>query len=178
MGQHRNQLVQLLQERPSDPSLKTLITCVEQENPTDLAHSADLLRGVWELRWSSSQQPWLKQTAGLENLQALDPERGRGCNLLRLRAPFTALGGISLQAELKIAGSQRVAVHFQRGGWRGPSRANHQPLSWMRQVRQSTPAWLDITVLDDQLRVCRGNAGTTFALLRRNDVNLSDLLDV
>ena len=48
----------------------------------------------------------------------------------------------------------------------------------MRQVQQSTPAWLDITVLDEQLRVCRGNAGTTFALLRRNDLNLNDLLGV
>ena len=178
MGHHRDQLVQLLREKPSDPNLRELVNRVEQEQPADLSSSGALLRGVWELRWSSSQQPWLKQTAGLENLQALDPERGRGCNLLRLRAPFTALGGISLQAELKIAGSQRVEVHFQRGGWRGPSRANHQPLNWMRQVQQSTPAWLDITVLDDQLRVCRGNAGTSFALLRRRDLNLSDLLGV
>ena len=178
MGHHRNQLVQLLREKPSDPSLQERINRLEQEQPADLSSSAGLLRGVWELRWSSSQQPWLKQTAGLENLQALDPERGRGCNLLRLRPPFAALGGISVQAELQIAGSQRVDVRFRRGGWMGPSRANHQQLSWMRQVQQSTPAWLDITVLDNQLRVCRGNAGTTFALLRRNDLNLSDLLGV
>ena len=178
MGHHRNQLVQLLREKPSDPSLQERINRLEQEQPADLSSSAGLLRGVWELRWSSSQQPWLKQTAGLENLQALDPERGRGCNLLRLRPPFAALGGIGVQAELQIAGSQRVDVRFRRGGWMGPSRGNHQQLSWMRQVQQSTPAWLDITVLDDQLRVCRGNAGTTFALLRRNDLNLSDLLGV
>jgi len=178
VGHHRNQLVQLLRETPSDPSLRELINRVEQEQPADLNSSGGLLRGVWELRWSSSQQPWLKQTAGLENLQVLDPELGRGCNLLRLRSPFTALGGISLQAELQITGSQRVAVRFQQGGWMGPSRANHQPLRWMRQVQQSTPAWLDITVLDDELRICRGNAGTTFALLRRNDLQLRDVLGV
>ena len=173
-----DKLIQLLRDHPNDPSIPDLIKNAEAGSDVDLNQQSEQLSGVWELRWSSSQQPWLKQTAGLENLQALDPERGRGCNLLRLRAPFTALGGISLQAELKIAGSQRVAVYFQRGGWRGPSRANHQPLSWMRQVQQSTPAWLDITVLDDQLRVCRGNAGTSFALLRRRDLNLSDLLGV
>ncbi len=178
MGQQRNQLVQLLQERPSDPSLKTLITCVEQENPTDLAHSADLLRGVWELRWSSSQQPWLKQAPWLENLQALDPDEGRGCNLLRLCAPFAKLGGISVQAELQIIDSKRVDVRFRRGGWIGPSLPNRQQLSLMRQVQQSTPAWLDITVLDPQLRICRGNAGTTFALLKRNDLPLSDFFGV
>ena len=176
MGYHRNQLVHLLQAKPSDPELQDLVNRVELENPTDLSSSAGLLRGVWELRWSSSRQPWLKETAGLENLQILDPEQGRGCNLLRLRGPFSALGGISVQAELEIADSKRVEVRFRRGGWMGPSLPNHHPFSLMRQVQQSTPAWLDITVLDEQLRICRGNAGTTFALLRRNDLNLLDLL--
>jgi len=44
-------------------------------------------------------------------------------------------------------------------------------------VQQSFPAWLDITVLDQQLRICRGNAGTTFALLRRSDIPLTELFD-
>ena len=48
----------------------------------------------------------------------------------------------------------------------------------MRQVQQSSPAWLDITVLDEQLRICRGNAGTIFALLKRDDLNPSDFLDI
>jgi hypothetical protein len=43
-------------------------------------------------------------------------------------------------------------------------------------VQQPFPAWLDITVLDGELRVCRGNAGTLFALLRRPDLNLQELL--
>lgn len=47
----------------------------------------------------------------------------------------------------------------------------------MRDVKQSFPAWLDITVLDKQLRICRGNAGTTFALLRRDDLPLDDFFD-
>ena len=178
MGHHRDQLVQLLREKPGDPNLRELVNRVEQEQPADLSRSGALLRGVWELRWSSSQQPWLKQTAGLENLQALDPEQGRGCNLLRLRAPFGALGGINLQAELQIADNMRVEVRFRRGGWMGPFLPNRQQLSLMRQVQQSTAAWLDITVLDEKLRICRGIAGTTFALLRRNDLNLSELLGV
>ena len=83
-----------------------------------------------------------------------------------------------MQAQLRVADSNRVEVRFRRGGWMGPSRPNRQQLSWMRQVQQSTPAWLDITALDEQLRICRGNAGTTFALLRRDDLNLSELLGV
>jgi len=66
-------------------------------------------------------------------------------------------------------------VRFQRGGWLGPSLGNSR-LQWLRSVNQSFPAWLDITVLDEELRVCRGNAGTVFALLRRHDLALEDLL--
>jgi hypothetical protein len=44
-------------------------------------------------------------------------------------------------------------------------------LQLLRAVNQSFPAWLDITVLDHELRVCRGNAGTLFALVRREDLD-------
>ena len=66
-------------------------------------------------------------------------------------------------------------MRFQRGGWLGPSLAQRR-LQWLRSVSQSFPAWLDITVLDADLRICRGNAGTLFALLRRTDLTLDELL--
>ena len=110
MGHHRDQLVHLLQERPSDPGLQRLINQVEQEDPADLTSSASLLRGVWELRWSSSKQPWLKQTAGLENLQALDPEQGRGCNLLRSRQ----VGMVEIDLEVAEGARDVVAVGRRR----------------------------------------------------------------
>jgi hypothetical protein len=68
-----------------------------------------------------------------------------------------------------------VQVRFQRGGWLGPPLGNAR-LQLLRGVQQPFPAWLDITVLDQELRVCRGNAGTLFALLRRPDLALSELL--
>jgi hypothetical protein len=68
-----------------------------------------------------------------------------------------------------------VQVRFRRGGWLGPSLGAGR-LQWLRSVDQSFPAWLDITVLDADLRICRGNAGTLFALTRRPDLNLADLL--
>ena len=133
-----------------------------------------MLGGVWELRWSSSKQPWLKQSPWLENLQILDPDKGRGCNLLRLRGPLGSLAGISVQAQLKTLENQRVEVRFLRGGWVGPQLPGGQRLQLLRQVNQSFPAWLDITVLDQDLRICRGNAGTTFMLLRRTDLSVQD----
>jgi hypothetical protein len=78
-------------------------------------------------------------------------------------------------AELAVAGRQRVTVTFRRGGWIGP-RLGGQRLELLATVKQSFPAWLDITVLDAELRICRGNAGTVFALVRRPDLDLEALL--
>ena len=43
-------------------------------------------------------------------------------------------------------------------------------------MRQSFPAWLDVTVLDDALRVSRGQNGTLFAMVRRPDLALEAFL--
>jgi hypothetical protein len=69
-----------------------------------------------------------------------------------------------------------VQVRFQRGGWRGPLLGGTR-LQLQREVQQGFPAWLDITVLSQELRLCRGNAGTIFALLRRPDLAVADFLD-
>jgi hypothetical protein len=78
-----------------------------------------------------------------------------------------------VQARISVEGLQRVGVRFVRGGWLGP-RIGDRRLQLLREVNQSFPAWLDITVLDDDLRVCRGNAGTLFALVRRPELRLED----
>jgi hypothetical protein len=83
-----------------------------------------------------------------------------------------------VQASIAVAPEaphQRVSVRFERGGWRGP-RFGDQRLELFRQVRQSFAAWLDVTVLDDELRVSRGQNGTLFALVRRPDLDLEALL--
>ena len=116
VGDQRDQLVDLLRQKPSNSGLQRLIQQVEHEQPADLTTSAGLLRGVWELHWSNSQQPWLKPIARLENLQILNPEQGGGCNLVQLHGPISALGGIRAQAELKFASSKRVMVCFRQGG--------------------------------------------------------------
>lgn len=185
----RNALVQLLRQEPRGSAnrhrqqIHGLIKTLEQRQPADLSAPGSLeqLEGVWELRWSSSQQPYLAVAPWLENLQCLAPSQGRGMNVLRLPGALSSLAEIAVEAaisvEIKEACTplQRVAVRFQRGGWLGPSLGNHR-LQWLRSVSQSFPAWLDITVLDQELRVCRGNAGTVFALLRRHDLALDQLL--
>ena len=58
----------------------------------------------------------------------------------------------------------------------GPRHSVIGQIKLLKDVRQSFPAWLDMTVLDSQLRICRGNAGTTFALLRQSDKSDAEFL--
>ena len=159
-----------------------LIHQLEREHPADLRRDLALVEGVWELRWSSSSLPYLATAPWLTNLQVLAPSCGQGMNLLRLAGPLGELAGITVRAAIAVEPStapdqpnQRVSVRFERGGWLGPSLGG-QRLRLLREVRQSFPAWLDITMVDGELRICRGNAGTLFALLRRPDLSLQELL--
>jgi hypothetical protein len=178
-GETRSTLLANLRESTngakSSAAIRLLIERLEQERPADLSRDGGLLAGVWQLRWSSSSLPYLMVAPWLENLQVLDPERGRGMNLLRLVGPLGELAGVAVQARIAVEGPQRVSVRFERGGWLGPSWGQRR-LQLLREVKQSFPAWLDITVLDEELRVCRGNAGTLFALVRRDDLAVADLI--
>ena len=175
----RTELLQLLRDRghpgsaAEAPRVRELLQRLEHLQPANLAAESDRLTGVWELRWSSGRQPYLTVAPWLENLQLLDPRQGRAMNLLRLAGPVAPLAGIAVQARISVEGTQRVGVRFVRGGWLGP-RIGDRRLQLLREVNQSFPAWLDITVLDDDLRVCRGNAGTLFALVRRPELRLED----
>ena len=68
----RKDLVSILQRTPNDPSIAERVSALEQSTPADLSRDSALLEGVWDLRWSSSSQPWLRQAPWLENLQVLD----------------------------------------------------------------------------------------------------------
>ena len=170
----KEQLTNLLQSDPKSCFIPSLIEEFELLSRVNLVTDITLLRGVWELRWSSSTQPWLKQAPWLENLQILDPVQKKGVNLLRLSAPIGSVVGIAVEAELSINSSNQVGIQFKRGGWLGPSLGNGWRPKLLATINQSFPAWLDITGLDDSLRICRGNAGTCFALLKRTDLAVDD----
>ena len=126
MTQTRTTLLERLRHNPSAKDLPQLVDRMEQEQPADLPRDTDLLSGVWELRWSSSTQPWLEQP-WLDNLQALDPENGR-LQPAATEGTLSTLAGISVQADLKQLDGGRVEVRFRRGGcgsaasrWRAPA---------------------------------------------------------
>ena len=172
----RSDLLKLLQDNTKDERILPLIEQLEPMRPADLRRDRESLTGAWELRWSSSKQPWLKQASWLENLQLLDLKRGLGMNLLRPKGFLSSIAAVSVQADLAVLDQKRVEVKFRTGGWIGPILPSGRRLRLFKEVTQSFPAWLDITILDEKLRVCRGNAGTIFALTRRTDINIDSLM--
>ena len=172
-----SELLALLQDaKPNRARLYALIKDLEASASIDLsdAQQQQQLEGVWELRWSSSSQPYLQVQPWLENLQVLMPSQGRGMNLLRLPPPLAA-AGVAVEAELTLEPPKRVLVRFRRGGLLGPPLAGWRA-NLMASIKQSFPAWLDITALSDELRICRGQNGTLFALRKRHDLEASALL--
>jgi hypothetical protein len=87
---------------PAARRIEALIERLEQLQPADLSAQTTQLAGVWELRWSSSSQPYLAVQPWLENLQLLDPAHGRALNLLRLAGPLGPLAGIGVQARIAV----------------------------------------------------------------------------
>lgn len=172
-----SELLALLQDaKPNRDRLDALIKDLEASASIDLsdAQQQQQLEGVWELRWSSSSQPYLQVQPWLENLQVLMPSQGRGMNLLRLPPPLAA-AGVAVEAELTLEPPKRVLVRFRRGGLLGPKLAGWRA-NLMASIKQSFPAWLDITALSDELRICRGQNGTIFCLRKRRDLSAQALL--
>ena len=173
MGQEQfSDILNLLRlPKPRDADVIPIFAKLEHDYPCNVENQIDDLTGVWELRWSSSNAPYLQVQPWLDNLQILLPADNRAVNLLKLPAP---LGGIAVVAELQIQPPKRVGVTFIRGGWIGPKCGLFKP-KLLTNIKQEFPAWLDVTVLTNELRLSRGSNGTLFALIKRHDLNTSEL---
>ena len=173
MGQEQfSDILNLLRlPKPRDADVIPIFAKLEHDYPCNFENQIDNLTGVWELRWSSSNAPYLQVQPWLDNLQILMPADNRAVNLLKLPAPF---GGIAVVAELQIQPPKRVGVTFIRGGWIGPKLGLFKP-KLLTNIKQEFPAWLDVTVLTNDLRLSRGSNGTLFALIKRHDLNTSEL---
>ena len=82
-------------------------------------------------------------------------------NLLRLPPPLAA-AGVAVEAELSLdPPKQGSGAGFRRSGLLGPQLAGWRA-NVMTGIQQSFPAWLDITALSDELRICRGQNAPFF----------------
>ena len=111
-----------------------------------------------------------------DNLQILDPDNCRGLNFLSLKGIFGKFLATNILAELDIIDQKRINVTFKKAGIIGP-RLLGKNICFLSEIKKTQKGWLDTTLLTNKLRVCRGYKGTTFALLKRDDLSIADFFD-
>ena len=85
-------LLNLLLKSPKSESIRTIAEQLEIGHNFSFSKDRNDLQGVWELRWSSSNSPFLKYNPFIDNLQILDPFNLNGINLLKPRGIKSIIG--------------------------------------------------------------------------------------
>ena len=73
-------LLNLILKSPNSESIKTIAEQLEIDHSFSFSKDKNDLQGVWELRWSSSNSPFLNYSPFIDNLQILDPFNLNGLN--------------------------------------------------------------------------------------------------
>ena len=87
-----NDLLNLLLKSPNSENIQTITEQLEIDHNFSFSKNRNDLKGVWELRWSSSNSPFLKYSPFIDNLQILDPFNLNGLNLLKPRGIKSIIG--------------------------------------------------------------------------------------
>ena len=165
-----NKLLKILIEKPNSKEILLMALELENKSNFNLKNDIEKLRGIWELRWSSSNAPFLNYNLLIDNLQILDPSKSNAINLLKPRG-VNGIIGTGIVADIYPLNGIRVGVKFTRAGLIGPN-IGFTKLKALTQIKKEQKGWLDITYLSDNLRICRGDKGTLFVLIRRNNGKL------
>ncbi|MEB3267821.1 MAG: PAP/fibrillin family protein [Leptolyngbya sp.] len=167
-------------------AIQIAIARLEDRNPTPEPLAAtDLLAGNWQLLYTTSDELLGIDRFPLYRLgqvyQCIRPTTGRIYNIAEVMGPPLLGGLVSVAARFEAVSQRRVNVFFERAvfglqrslGYLQPNqfiqalgdRAKF-PL-WQGidfTINRDQPGWLEVTYLDEDLRIGRGNQGSLFVL--------------
>ena len=161
------QLLDLLLSSPKTKEIKNMAEELEKESKFNLSKDIEKLKGIWELRWSSSKAPFLNYSPLVDNLQILDPLNLDGLNLLKPRG-INSIIGTGIVAKLSSLNEKKIGVSFTHAGIIGPY-IGIRKINALKIIKKEQKGWLEITFLSKNLRICRGDKGTLFILRRIKD---------
>ena len=164
------QLLDLLLSSPNTKKIENIAEELEKESKFTLSNDIEKLKGIWELRWSSSKAPFLNYSPLVDNLQILDPSNLNGLNLLKPRG-INAIIGTGIVAKLSSLNEKKIGVSFTHAGIIGPY-LGIRKINALTKIKKEQKGWLEITFLSKNLRICRGDKGTLFILRRIKDLSL------
>ena len=168
-------------------SILSAIAQLEARNPTpNPLNAPELLAGNWRLLYTTSQELLNIDRLPLYQLGAIYqciclPEQ-RIYNIAEISGIPGLAGVVSVSARFEPVSSKRVDVTFERGvlgaqgllGYQNPTDfiaclANQAKLPIWQGVdfrinSNRPPGWLEVTYLDPDLRIGRGNQGSVFVL--------------
>ncbi len=165
-----SKLLEILIEKPNSKDILPMAIKLESNSKFNLKSDVEKLKGIWELRWSSSNAPFLSYSPLIDNLQILNPSESNAMNLLKPRG-INGIIGTGIVAKLNPLNDIRVGVEFTHAGFIGPN-VGFTKLKALAQIKKGQKGWLDITYISNDLRICRGDKGTLFVLRRRLDKTL------
>ena len=166
------QLLDLILSSPKTKKIKNLAEELEKESKFTLNMDIEKLKGVWELRWSSSKAPFLDYSPLVDNLQILDPLNLNGLNLLKPKG-INSIIGTGIVAKLSSLNEKKIGVSFTHAGIIGPY-LGVRKINALAKIKKEQKGWLEITFLSKNLRICRGDKGTLFVLRRIKENILFD----
>ena len=161
------QLLELIISRPNTKNIEIIAKELEIESDFSFSNDIQKLKGIWELRWSSSKAPFLNYSPLFDNFQILDPLNLNALNLLKPLGT-RAIIGTGIVARLKPINEKKIGVRFTHAGLIGP-KIGINKTKVLTKIKKEQKGWLEITFLNNDLRVCRGDKGTLFVLRKVRD---------
>ena len=161
------QLLELLFARTDNKKIEIIAKKLEMKSNFLLSKDIEKLKGIWELRWSSSKAPFLNYSPLVDNLQILDPFNLNGLNLLKPKGIKSVIG-TGIVAKLNSINEKKIGVRFTHAGVIGP-KIGIKKIKALTKIKKEQTGWLEITFLNKDIRICRGDKGTLFVLRKIED---------
>ena len=134
-----NDLLNLLIKSPNSERIQVIAEQLEIDHNFSFRKDRNDLQGVWELRCSSSNSPFLKYSPFIDNLQFLDPFNLNGLNLLKPRGIKSFIGtGILLR--LYYINEKKIGVKFTHAGVIGP-KIGRKNIKIMKEINNQQLGW-------------------------------------
>ena len=159
---------------------------LEERNPTPEPLTDDRLEGDWRLLYTTSRELLNINRLPFASLgpiyQCLRLQENRIYNIAEVLGPPLLSGLVTVAARLEPVSNRRVNVRFERGIFGLQRLLSYQSPSQFMTVLETVPhlslvqgvdfsinaerqsGWLEVTYLDDDLRISRGNQGNLFIL--------------
>ncbi|WP_017297518.1 PAP/fibrillin family protein [Nodosilinea nodulosa] len=168
-------------------AIQAAAATLEERNPTpDPLQASDRLDGDWRLLYTTSRELLNIDRLPLASLgpiyQCIRLAENRIYNIAEVNGPPLLSGLVAVAATLEAVSTRRVNVRFARGVIGLRQALGYESVGQFVQVMQTTPrfsllrgidfainpdrqsGWLEVTYLDDDLRIGRGNQGSLFVL--------------